>query len=55
MYFVLMGEWNAPELVIHTKGKTFQPPTGKHVLERAENHRCEVSTLGILACNFITF
>ena len=28
---------------------------GKHVLKRAESHRCEVNTLGIFACNFSMF
>ena len=27
----------------------------KHVLKRAESHRCEVNTLGIFACNFSMF
>ena len=48
-------ECNLPEKVIHTRGKTFQPVKGKHVLKRGESHRCEVSTLGILACNFSMF
>ena len=52
MYFVLMGEWNPPEKVIHTSGKTFQPAKKK---ARAESHRCEVDTLGIFACDFGTF
>ena len=55
-YFALMGEWNPPEYVIHTRGGvTFQPAKGMHVLNRAEGHRCEVNTLGILACNSIIF
>ena len=30
-------------------------PRGKHKLKRAESRRCEVNTLGKLACNFSTF
>ena len=52
MYFVLMGEWNSPEQVIHTRGRLFNSSKVKHVIKRAESHRCEVNTLGILACNF---
>ena len=26
--------------------RLFNPPKGKHVLKRAENHRCEATTLG---------
>ena len=38
------------------RGKTFNPSKGKHVLELAESHRCEVNTLGILlACNSSMF
>ena len=37
------------------RGKTFQPVKGKHVLKRAESHRYEVNTIGILACKFSTF
>ena len=33
-------------------GRLFNSSNGKHVLKRAESHRCEVNTLGILACNF---
>ena len=55
MYFVLMGEWNPPEYVIHTGGRVFNPTKQKHVLKRAECHRCEVTTLGNFACNFSTF
>ena len=29
-------------------GRLFNPSKGKHVLERAESHRCEVHTFGIL-------
>ena len=36
-------------------GKTFQPIKEKHVLKRAESRRCEVNTLGILACYFSIF
>ena len=36
-------------------GRLYNPSKGKHVLKRAESHRCEVNTLGILACNFSTF
>ena len=48
MYFVLMGEWNPPEQVIHARGgRLFYLSKGKHVLKRAESHRSEVNTLGI--------
>ena len=33
----------------------FNLPKGKHMLKRAESHRCEVNTLGTLACKFCTF
>ena len=36
-------------------GSLLNPSKGKHVLNRAESHRCEVNTLEILACNFSTF
>ena len=36
-------------------GRLFNPPKRKHMLKRAESHRCEVNTLGIFACNFSTF
>ena len=36
-------------------GRLFNPSKGKYVLKRGESHRCEVNTLGILACNFSTF
>ena len=36
-------------------GRLFKPPKRKHVLKRAENHRCEVNTLGTFACNFGIF
>ena len=36
-------------------GRIYYPPKRKHVLKRAECHRCEVNTLGTLACNFSTF
>ena len=36
-------------------GRLFNLPKRKHVLKRAESHRCEVNTLGIFACNFSTF
>ena len=55
MYFVFMGEWNPSDLAIHTRGRLFNPPKGKHVLKRAESHCCEVNTLWKLACNFSTF
>ena len=48
MYLFLMGEWNHPEYVIHIRGRFFNLSKGKHVLKRAESHRCEVNTLGIL-------
>ena len=37
------------------RGRLFNPSKGKHVINRAESHRCEVSTLGIFACNFSMF
>ena len=36
-------------------GRLFNSSKGKHVLKRAESHRCEVNTLRILACNFSMF
>ena len=36
-------------------GRVFNPSKEKHVLKRAESHRCEVNTLGIFACNFSIF
>ena len=33
----------------------FSPSKGKHMLKRAESHRCEVNTLGIFACNSSMF
>ena len=36
-------------------GRLFNPSKGKHVLKRAESHRCEVNTSGIFACNFSVF
>ena len=36
-------------------GRLFKPPKPKHVLMRAESHRCEVNTLGNFSCNFSTF
>ena len=36
-------------------GRLFNPSNGKHVLKRAESHRCEVNTLGIFAGNFCMF
>ena len=56
MYFILLEEWNPPEYVIHTTGNTFQPDKrGAHAESPAESLRCEVNTLGKLACNFSTF
>ena len=55
MYFVLMGEWNPPGYVIHTRGRFFNPPKRKHELKRAKSHRCEVNLLGTFVCNFSTF
>ena len=43
------------EIPNHTSGKMFDPSKGNHVLKRAESHRCEVNTSGILACNFSIF
>ena len=36
-------------------GRLFKRPKRKHVLKRAESHRCEVNTLGTFAGNFNTF
>ena len=36
-------------------GRLFNPTRGKHVLKRAESHRCKVNTLRKFACNFSTF
>ena len=36
-------------------GRLLNLPKRKHVLKRAESHRCEVNTLRIFACNFSTF
>ena len=36
-------------------GSLFNPPKRKHVLKRAESHRCEVNTLGTFACSFSSF
>ena len=36
-------------------GRLFSPSKGKHVLKRAEGHRCEVNTLGIFAGDFRMF
>ena len=36
-------------------GRLFSPSKRKHVLKRAESHRCKVNTLGILASDFIMF
>ena len=55
MDFVLFGEWNPPEYVIHTRGKVFQPSKRKAVLKCAKGHLCEVNTVGILACKFSKF
>ena len=41
--------------VLTLGGLLFNPRKGKHVLKRAESHRCEVNTLAILACKFSTF
>ena len=35
-------------------GRLFNPPKRKHVLKRAESHRCEVNTLGTFAGKFST-
>ena len=48
------GRMDPPEEVINTRGKTFQPEKRKHVLKRAENHRCKINTLGKYACNLRT-
>ena len=36
-------------------GRLFNQSKGKHVLKRAERHRCYANTLGILAFNFSMF
>ena len=36
-------------------GRLFNRPKRKHMLKRAESHRCEVNTLATFACNFSTF
>ena len=36
-------------------GRLFNSSKRKHVLKRAESHRCEVNTLGTFACNFSFF
>ena len=41
---------------LFTLGKRlFNQPNGKHVLKDAESHRCQVNTLGIVACNLACF
>ena len=50
-----MGEWIPLCKLFILGGKLFNPSKGKRVLKRAESHRCEVKTSGILACNFSTF
>ena len=47
MYFVLMGERN-PSMFFTLGERLFNLTRGKHVLKRAESHRCEVNTLGNL-------
>ena len=32
-----------PEYDIHTRGRLFNPTNGKHLLNRAESHRCQVT------------
>ena len=41
-------------MVFTLGGRLSNPQKGKHVLKRAESHRCEVNKSGILACNFST-
>ena len=36
-------------------GRLVNPSKRKHVLKRAESHRCEVNALGIFACKFSMF
>ena len=36
-------------------GRLFYSSKRKHVLKRAESHRCEVNTIGTFACNFSMF
>ena len=54
MYFVLMGECNPRNKLCTLEERLFTPPKGKLVEKRAESHRCEVNTFGILACNIST-
>ena len=42
-----LGELNPPEYVIRTGGGLFNPTKGKHVLKRAESHRCDGNLLAI--------
>ena len=55
MYFFLGGEWSPLNKLFTLWGGHFNPPKRKHVLKRAESHRCELNTLGTFACNFSTF
>ena len=54
MYF---SSWEngIPLNKLFTLGEDFLTCQGMKMLKRAESHCCEVSTLGILACNFSTF
>ena len=52
------GRMESPEyvnMIFILGGKISNPTRGKHVLKRAERHRCEENTLWKFACNFGTF
>ena len=55
MYFDLMGEAIPLNKLFILGGRLINPSKRKHVLKRAESHRCEVNTLGTFACNSSTF
>ena len=55
MQFVLMREWNPLNELFTLGERLFNSSKRKHVLKRAESHRCEVNTLGTFACNFSIF
>ena len=55
MYSCILSPWENAILLNKVPtlgGRLFKPSKGKHVLECAESHPCEVNTLGIFACNF---
>ena len=52
----ILSSWeNGMNNLFTLGGRLFNPPKRKHVLKRAESHRCEVNTLGTFACNFNMF